>query len=304
MIPKNIPEDINAELLLSGFEEGSFKVRFNGSHSRNAYNDLVGWEEAGDSLLMHLGRASIYNNLPEMMFHSVDRFDNLPEKNEKDRFKEECDALEKEIENAHRFFAPVDLMLLQMRTKVREQLEVYARTDKVMIDLLKQVLADLLNDRDKKELAETIFQNRFVKQVLPFLPFCKTIRGNKTAITLMLRKVFREEGLELKEHKEEIEFRDEVSRYDDSIGDCIDDLFVGNTFNQQVTSYDIFYWPDDEADERFKAFLNDIENFRQFVQDYFFAVEDTLRFHICHHGESTCLADDNNYYYLSYNTYI
>lgn len=301
MIPKNIPDDINAEVLLSGIEEGSCKVRFNGPHSRNAYNDLVGWEQTADSSLMHLGRASIYNSLPEMMFHSVDRFDNLPEKNEKDRFKKECDALEKEIMNAHRFFAPVDLMLLQMRMKVREQLEVYARTDKVMIDLLKQVLSDLHND---KELAETVFQNRFVKQVLPFLPFCKTIRGNKTAITLMLRKVFKEEGLELKEHKEEIEFRDEISRYDDSIGDCIDDLFVGNTFSQQIVSYDISYWTNDEIDEGFKVFLDDIEVFRQFVQDYFFAVEDTLRFHICHHGESTCLADDNNYYYLNYNTYL
>ena len=49
MLPKNIPDDINIELLLSLFPEGQCKVSFIGTHKRNTYNDFMGLEELSDS---------------------------------------------------------------------------------------------------------------------------------------------------------------------------------------------------------------------------------------------------------------
>ena len=62
----NIPDDINIELLLSYFPEGSLKVAMRGLHKRNAYNDIVDTEEKKDgTVVVGVGRNSLYNALPE-----------------------------------------------------------------------------------------------------------------------------------------------------------------------------------------------------------------------------------------------
>ena len=59
MLPKNIPEDINVELLLSYFPEGTCKVALKGLHKRNTYNDIIDVEESREGLLLlGIGRNS------------------------------------------------------------------------------------------------------------------------------------------------------------------------------------------------------------------------------------------------------
>ena len=164
MVPKNIPEDINIELLLSYFPEESYKVVFKGSHKRNSYKDVVEIEEKRDgTIILGVGRNSLYNSLPEFMFHKVDRFDNIPKSEEKERFAEEYQKQEQEKENAYQFFAPIDKLLLQMRVWVREQLNEYAESNKVLTD----ILCDKLTDRQRT--------NRFIiiPQYLCVLLGCK-----------------------------------------------------------------------------------------------------------------------------------
>ena len=75
---------MNIELLLSYFQKGSFKVNLKGPHKRNVYNDIIGIEEGKDGVLyVDVGRNGLYNVLPEYMFHPIDRFNNLPQKEEK-----------------------------------------------------------------------------------------------------------------------------------------------------------------------------------------------------------------------------
>ena len=176
----NIPDDINIELLLSYFPEGSLKVAMRGLHKRNAYNDIVDTEEKKDgTVVVGVGRNSLYNALPEYMFHPIDRFDNIPKVEEKERFAEEYEKQEREKEQAFSFFLPVDLSLLKLKVKIRECLNAFAESNKV--------LNDILGDRLTKEQQK----NRFIRQLIPFLPSCKDIRGNKTLLTFLLRKVFR-----------------------------------------------------------------------------------------------------------------
>ena len=293
MIFSNIPDDINIELLLSYFPEGTCKVTFGGLHSRNAYNDLMELEgESTETMLLTVGRASLYHSLPELMVHPIDRFDNLPYGNEKEAFAAEYEAQEKEKENARKFFNPIDLMLLRMRLLVRERMNVYAETDKIMID----VLGD--------EITKDQRRNRFVKHALDFLPFCKTIRGNKTCLTLMLRKIFMEEGLSIHLLEEKCVFSDSNPRYAEHLDAEIDSLYIGNTFNEMTTTYEIQFWPEDECNERFLQFLDEVEVFRMFMQDYFMAIDEILRFNISRDTPPIRLSDDSNYNYMNYNMNI
>lgn len=293
MLPKNIPDDINIELLLSYFPEGSCKVSFSGMHKRNSYNDFMGIEELpDDTMLLSVGRSSLYNDLPELLFHPIDRFDDLPATEEKERFEEEYKAQQIEKEQAHRFFAPIDLMLLRLRLMVRERLNVYAETDKIMID----VLGD--------EITETQKQNRFIKKVIPFLPQCKSIRGNKTYLTLMLRKVLLEEGLTIHVGSQKHSFTDPHPRYNVQLGSDSDSLYLGNTYDDQAMTYTIHYWSEDDCDESFLQFVEELETFRKFIQDYFIAVDEILLFDISRDEEPLRLSDEMTYNYMNYNMNI
>lgn len=293
MLPKNIPDDINVEVLLSYFPEGSCKVSFAGTHKRNAYNDFVGLEEVDDDTkLLNVGRPSLYDVLPELLFHPIDRFDNMDQTEDKDRFESEYEAQEREKAQAHDFFAPLDLLLLRLRMEVRERLNVYVESDKIMID----ILGDALTETQK--------QNRFVKKALPFLPFCKSIRGDKTYLTLMLRKILMEEGLTIEISDQRHSFTEEHPRYNNQLGADAEGLYLGNTYDDQAMTYGIHYWSEDECDEGFLQFVEEIEVFRKFVQDFFIALEGILRFDIsCGEGQ-VLLSDEMTYSYMNYNMNI
>lgn len=289
--PQLLPGDINAELLLSYYPKGVCKVSLKGLHKRNTYQDVVEMiPHDRDSFLLTIGRNSLYNALPEYMFHPVDRFDNLPKYEEKERFKEQLDQQHEEIVNAYHFFAPIDTLLFWLRTEVRQRVEQYAREDVIM----QQIIGDKLTDEQRS--------NRFIRQILPFLPHCRDIRGNKTLLTLLLRKIFMEEGLTIDVCRQEMTLTDEDPRYQESVDMEVGNGYVGNTYDDLVTTYTIHYWSDDECGPHFLQFTHEVEQLRQFLTDYFLAVEEELRFVISHDEPPLRLGDDIFYNYLNYNT--
>lgn len=296
IILKNIPEDINAELLFSCLPEGQLRVEFEGTHKRNAYHDIIGLEQDGidKPITLHLGRASLYNALPEMLFHLVDRFDELDEK----KYEEELKAQNDEKEYAKKFFAPIDLLLFKLRLSVRGKIQEYLESDKLLVDII-------IND----ELTEKEKQNRFVQKALPFLPLCRYIRGDETLITLMLRKILEDKHIEINRHgyedrKERRRFYDETPRYPGAVGDSLNAFYLGDSYVDDVLVYDIHYWHDEECNDQFMGFLKEMEVFRKFLQDYFLAVGAELRFDISTDSDGLCLFDEtqSRYQYLNYNT--
>lgn len=291
--PQQIPADINAEVLLDYFPEGSMKVSMQGKHKRNTYGDLIDLEPMGDFIHLTVGRSSIYNTLPEYMFHPIDRFDNLPQYEEKERFREQVEEQAHEIADAYRFFLPIDLMLLRLKTAVRKGLESYASEDVIM----QQIIGDSLTDRQKK--------NRFIRQVIPFLPQTKNIRGNLTLITLLLRKVFMEEGLRIDVSQQRRRLYDERPRYGNIVGAMtLGDSYSSSDYDDEVTVYDIHYWSDDECGKEFLRFIDDLEELRMFLQDYFLAVGSELVFNVQQDYPALRLGDEVFYNYLNYNTNI
>ena len=290
---KQLPCDIKAEILMSYLMGGRFKVALKGLHKRNAYNDILDYVEDTDGTpLLDLGRSSLYNGLPEYMFHPIDRFNNLPQYEEKERFAQELDHQQKEKERAGRYFSPIDVGLMMLRMETTEQMRPFTEANKVLYD----ILADSLTEHQKA--------NRFIRQAIPFLPSCRKIRGNRTLITILLRKVFIEEGLHIDVCERETEYRDEHPRYDDGLDVNLDDSFVGNVYDEMVRTYELHYWSCENCDEHFLSFVEDVELFRQFVQDYFLAVEEVLRFDITNDEPTLRLTDDMVFNYLDYNTNI
>ena len=292
IVPENVPQDINAEVFLGFFPQGTFRVKFCGLHKRNAYNDILEIEKEQEKFLLHLGRNSLYNSLPEFLFHSIDRFDNIPEKEKKQRFSEEYAKQEKEKEQAYKFFSPIDTLLFQLRLEVRERLNKYVESN--------TVIQDILLDKLTAEQRE----NRFIKRTTPYISSCKTIRGIRTLITLLLRKVLAEEGLKINVKSKQTEFTDEESRYGNSEGCEIGDVYVGNTYSESVITYSISYWSDEDCNEDFLPLVNDLEVFRQFVQDYFVSVDSILVFDVSKDTSPLRISDTTLYNYLNYNTNI
>ena len=144
MAIKNLPTDINAEVLLEYYPKETFDVELKGLHKRNAYMDILNLEDKGERMQLSLGRNSIYNSLPEFLFHPIDRFD-LPKHNQKERFAEEYSNQEQEKENAYKFFAPIDLALLHQRVRARHHINSLTSGNKVLID----IISDCLSEKQK-----------------------------------------------------------------------------------------------------------------------------------------------------------
>ena len=293
-MPYLLPADLNAELLLNYFPQGKFRISLQGLHKRNSYGDIIEVEDMVDKDAIHatLGRMSIYNSLPEYMFHPVDRFDNLPVNNESEAFHNEVDKQEQEIADAFRFFSPIDVLLFHLRSNVREQIEQYTRGDVVM----QQILGDRLTEKQHA--------NRFIRQFVPFLPQCKYIRGNRSLLTFLLRKVLLEEGLRVEVKQELSNFTDRRPRYDNQVDAVLGDSYVDNSYYENVTVYSISYWSDEECNEKFLSFVDELEELRLFLRDYFLFVEDELVFHITQDYPPLRLNDEKIYNYLNYNTNI
>ena len=289
---KFLPDDINIEDILSYLPKESYRVSVNGLHKRNSYKDIINYEETPDGKTeFHVGRNGLYNSLPEYMFHPINRFDNIPERERKERFAEEYAKQELEKENAHKFFSPIDVLLLDLKTKVKEKINQLS-SDNIFIQ---NIIGDTLTEKEKS--------NRFIQRTIHFLPNCKRIRGNKTLITFMLKKVLFEEGLSLNIENIVSEIHDKEPQYNSKIEDFqLNSMYLGNEFSENIMTFTINYWSDEECSEHFNLFLEELETYRLFIKDYFFSIEDELCFHINSDYPTLRLADDIIYNYLNYNT--
>ena len=152
---------------------------------------------------------------------------------------------------------------------------------------------------------EHLSQGRFTRRVLPFLPYCRIIRGERTYITLLLRKVFVEESLQMDCKSITSLYRDEEARYEYQLGMTLDEGYIGNAFDENVITYIIHYWSVEDCNKDFKeVFLRDIEQLRNLIEKFFISIEETFRFDISHDESPLTLSDDENFYYLDYNTNI
>lgn len=291
----NVPLDIKAETLLSYLPRDKRTIELKGSHKRNAYEDIadINVDERG---LFNIGisRNSIYDILPECLFHPIDRFDNIPANEYKERFKDECEQQQIEEDNARKFFQPFDNVLMELSSIITESKnnEDYSR-------ILENIVCD--------NLSEIYHNNRFVKKAKEFLPMCRNIRGDKGLLSLMIRRILFDEHIKIYDSNIQSQIKDKMPRYNSRLDDEVSadgDFFLGSEFDENITIYDIHYWNNDECGQDFLSFVNAMKVFEDFLNDYFIGVEDRLKFNISATALPVRLSDDIFYTFLDYNTNI
>lgn len=288
----NIPADIRAEVVRNYLKGIKKEFVFLGSHKRNVYEDILSISEDNGSIKVELSKQGLYDILPEALFHPIDRFDNIPANESKERFAEEIDLQKTEEANARFFFSLYDKFIFDLSSIVSQIKNTELNDNSILID----IVCDSMSNEYKS--------NRFVSRTKEFIPRCSSIRGNETLITLMLRKVMSDEGIKLNKCLKSNRFIDERPRYNCQIhneGET-EDLYLGNRYDETILFYDVQYWNDEFCDESFLKFVDEIKVFEDFINDYFMGIETSLRFNIAAQTLPVRLSDELCYNYLNYNT--
>ena len=120
----------------------------------------------------------------------------------------------------------------------------------------------------------------------------------------MIQKVLREENVAVEIHSCNHLFSDSDIRYRDTLDSTLDDIYLGDGYEDVITIYDLHFWSDESCDANFAKFIDTIEEFRQFIQDYFISMEEVIRFNIVKDEPPLIISDESTYNYLNYNTNI
>lgn len=288
----NIPADIRAEVVGNYIKGIKKEFIFLGSHKRNAYQDILSISEDDGCINVELSKQGLYDILPEALFHQIDRFDNISANEYKERFAEEVEQQRIEENKARSFFSLYDRFIFDLSSVVSQIKSTELNDSSILTD----IICDSMSNEYKS--------NRFVSRTKDFIPRCRSIRGNETLITLMLRKILSDEGIKLNKSIKPNRFEDHNPRYNFQIlneGDT-DELYLGNCYDESVLQYDVTYWNDDYCDKSFLNFVDEIKVFEDFINDYFIGIETSIHFNISARTLPVRLSDDLCYNYLNYNT--
>ena len=296
MATKLLPLDIKAEVVLN-YMRSHYTCTFDlcGSHKRNAYRDILKMEVDDEEKVCNVlvDRNGLYDILPEGLFHSIDRFENIPANEYHERFAEELEKEEIEESNARSFFKPYDTFLMELSCMVNDEEQRRYADNAVIADIICDTMPDVYRN------------NRFVLNTMPFVPMCSKIRGNKALLTFMLRKVFGDEGLLLTAGAITTSLHDSSPRYNCCLDDTAnpqDDFYLGNDYSEDILTYILHYWNEDECGTQFLDFVAQIETFEAFISDYFMGIEERVRFDISTDDLPVRLSDEAHYNYLNHNT--
>lgn len=137
------------------------------------------------------------------------------------------------------------------------------------------------------------------------MPICRRIRGDRNLITILLRKILSDEGIEMKLQEIPQLFMDKTPRYSSILDlDNSENFYLGNEYIESVTEYEVKYWSEDDCDETFLTFISEIAEFERFINDYFVGIESSVKFNITTIDRPIRLSDNLYYNYLDYNTNI
>lgn len=289
----NLPSDMKAETLANYLSHKHLRIEFKGTHKRNAYEDILSITEADGEHVIEVSRDSLYDILPEALFHPIDRFDNISANEYKDRFAEECELQQTEESNARKFFAVFDKFIFDLSCELNRIKDEYYSDNAALCTIICDTIPD------------NYLKNRFVKKLMPFIPLCNKIRGDKDMITIIIRKILNDEDIELKMHLNPKLHTDADPLYNASLNNDIDDsgsYYLGNQYYETVSEYEVVYWNDDECNESFLSFISEMQTFENFVNDFFVGIESSIKFKIETIDLPTRLSDKSSYNYLGYNT--
>lgn len=288
----NFPTDIKAEIVSNYIGLANTDISFLGNHKRNTYKDILSASVEDDVVKIQMSRPGVYDILPEALFHPIDRFDNIPSNEYKERFDIEIEQQRIEESSARSFFYIFDKFIFGLSSIVKEIKQTGYGDNRILSD----IICDSLPDKYKS--------NRFVNKAIEFVPRCQSMRGNINLITIMLRKILSEEGLRLDKNDSPRTFTDNLPRYNCNLQEeeSSKALYLGNCYDEDVISFDIQYWNEDYCNESFLNFVKEMEVFEDFINDFFMGLETFIHFNISTDTLPVRLSADMCHNYLNYNT--
>ena len=164
---KEILPDIKAEVIVAdlidkGMGTDQLLVVHKGSFGRNYSKDIaeVDLDMVKNYIVFHISRDSLYDVLPEGLFHDVSRFNKLDADGRKIEFRKQ----KKEEADARKFFLPFDHEFFHHKTRL--ELEI--------LDLIRDP-SPIFNPLFKLNLSlPEIYERKFIS----VLPFTNEIKGN------------------------------------------------------------------------------------------------------------------------------
>ncbi|OQX72293.1 MAG: hypothetical protein B6D61_14220 [Bacteroidetes bacterium 4484_249] len=156
------PSDIKAEVIIAdlverGFDFSKIIVKHDGLFKRNYSKDIsdVYLDMVKDILVFNVSRDSLYDILPEGLFHHV--FGNL----EADNRNQEFEKLKQEEDNARKFFLPFDNEFFYQNIKLETELRKFFRNP----DKQKYYISENKTEReigDERFLKESTLGDSFI----------------------------------------------------------------------------------------------------------------------------------------------
>lgn len=305
----NMPLDIKAESLINYLGCGLSAVHLKGTHKRNAYIDILAISSEDDQPVVDVAKKGLYDLLPETLFHPIDRFENIAANEYKERFQEEIERQHAEEENARGYFEPYDRVLFGLSCVVDNIKSGHYAGHDVLVDVISDSMSDLWK------------QNRFIRRMMPYLPMCRNLRGNMQMLSLILRKILSDEGLALQVFNRERKYTDAEPRYkcclnpvelnqinadrEESMREESEfdgDFYLGNEYSETVVEYEVKYWNDDECNDSFLDFVEEMCQLQDFINDYFIGIESQLKFVISTEALPVRISDEMCHTFMGYNT--
>jgi len=228
MDPKNIAKsikamlsDINAEVIIAdlierGFDFNKIIVKHEGLFKRNYSKDIsdVYLDMVIDILVFFVSRDSLYDILPEGLFHHVSG--NLSADNRNQEFEK----LKQEKDNARKFFLPFDNEFFYQNIKLEIELRKFFRNPDYFFQKL------FFFDKN--------IPDEFIKKLTSYLLFADNIIGNLEHTARCLSDIIGEKvetsKFNLSENKTGSEIKDEHFLRESTLGDnfiCSDFSYEG-----------------------------------------------------------------------------
>ena len=204
------PSDIKAEVIIAdlverGFDFSKIIVKHDGLFKRNYSKDIsdVYLDMVKDILVFNVSRDSLYDILPEGLFHHV--FGNL----EADNRNQEFEKLKQEEDNARKFFLPFDNEFFYQNIKLETELRKFFRNPDYFFQQL--------------FFFDKTIPDKFIRKLTSYLLFADNIIGNLELTALCLSDIIGEKVEKQKyyisENKTEREIGDERFLKESTLGD-------------------------------------------------------------------------------------
>jgi len=297
IVPDIKAEVIMADLIDKGLEPENIVVVNQGTFSRNYSRDItrIHPDTARNLLMIHISRDSLYDVLPEGLFHEVSRFNNKDADERKIEFKKQ----KQEEINARMFFLPFDHEMFFQ--SIRLELQLF------------DIFRDPLSEFKQLFKFERSFPEHYIRRFLGFLPFSDDIKGDIELTAFCLSELLQKE-VEYSSCYRTVELKMDSMDHDQQAGNILgEDLVCGDHYEEEILSWKFSIHCFDDGDVATYADLKTgfVKNMISRFYDIFLPVEvEAETEFICHTnrefilGESDAATQQGDGIYLGYNIFL